>query len=197
MLPDTLEEALAEQKKDHRTHPSVPEGLQDRRGFIQVISESPRDALGTVLGLVDPVQIAQRIRFDPNARGKYCPTAHAELCRFKMIGLSTANACKAVGIHRTTLDSWLDVHPALRTDLSKAEQLANAEVAKLLFGCMSEGGPVGLNAIKFFLSTHAEEFRERQILELQSAEDPDIIKKITQELYGLNDGSTENIPVPE
>jgi hypothetical protein len=53
--------------------------------------------------------------------------------------------------------------------LEQAAILANAKVARLLFAFMAEKGPVGLNAVKLFLSTRTGEFRENAELQVAGA----------------------------
>jgi hypothetical protein len=50
---------------------------------------------------------------------------------------------------------------------------------------MAEKGPVGLNAVKFFLSTRTEEFREKAEVQVTAAS-PAALDDAVRGIYGIN-----------
>lgn len=151
-------------------------------------NEAP--AMQSILELLDPICITQRT--NGAVSGQYNPIIHGKLCRYKMLGLSIANCAKAVGITPQMLYSWLQQHEQLAIDMQQAEQLAVAEIVKLLMAAMNQPGPVGLNAIKFFLSSRTEEFREKRETEVRVVS-PAEIRRVAAQMYGLDDDSPDEI----
>lgn len=133
---------------------------------------------------------------DPtDVRGKYCALIHAQLCQKKLLGLSDAEAARAVRIDPGTLRDWRSRHPKLDHDMDQAVQIATSEAATLLRGLMKGGDATAFNAIRFFLSTHSEAYRERQALEV-TVDLAKTVQDIRSGLYGLG-GSTPLIPTGE
>ncbi len=166
-----------------------PEALSDS------LSNPGRASTLAVLQLLDPLCIATRISV-PTANTKYNALVHSELCRLKMLGFNDKNCAKAIGVLPETLRKWFSRYPQLETDMEQASQLAKAEVATLLFKCMEEPGPVGLNAIKFFLSTRTDEFTEKAKLEVSTSGDTKEIENAIRSVYGIElpDSSAPQLP---
>jgi hypothetical protein len=122
-----------------------------------------QDTFASILALIDPLSVATRVPTSTTTRpnSKYSAITHAELCRLKVLGLSDANAARAVGILPQTLARWHEEYPELEADMAQAAQLATASVAHLLFKFMEGDQPHALNAVKFWLSTRTDEFREK------------------------------------
>lgn len=150
---------------EETAQPLVPPAPQE--SLAAALAKSPETAQSTIaaiLNLIDPNSVALRVPQsvaprDP--RSKYSALIHAELCRLKVLGLSDANAARAVGISPGTLTDWQQRYPELETDMAQAAQLTTASVAQLLFRTMEGDQPHALNAIKFYLSTRTDEFREK------------------------------------
>jgi len=155
--------------------------------LAELLSGESRQNLQQMLELIDPLCIITRIgSTHEQSRDDYGAIIHGELCRMKMLGLSDINAAKAVGLSARQLQRWCDRYPMLKKDLDRAAQLVNAKVAQLLFKMMGEKGPVGLNAIKFFLSTHAEEFRERAEVNLNTHGGLAELESAIRSVYGVD-----------
>lgn len=78
--------------------------------------------------------------------------------------------------------------------MQQAAQLTNSEVVQLLIKAMDERGPVGLNAVKFFLSTRTDEFREKADVTVH-ATTPDEVAQAIRGIYGVAlDG--KKLPAP-
>lgn len=137
-----------------------------------------------VLELTDPLAVTLRGGSLGRPGSKYSPIIHGELCRFKILGLSDAECAKAVGITTHTLRAWFSIYPMLESDLRQAETLAVASVANILQQFMREEGPVGLNAVKFFLSTHSKSFRERGSVAV-TVESGNNFDNLVKRLYGV------------
>lgn len=149
---------------------------------LETMSESSALA---ALQLLDPLLIVERSG-DPSTDGtKYSIVAHSELCRFKMLGMTDANAARALGIAPKTLMAWGERFPQLRRDLQQAAQLATAHVTGMLFGLMSDSGPVALNAIKFWLSSRTDEFKEKAELAITTAAGVGEIENAIRHVYGV------------
>jgi len=153
--------------------------------LIDKLCKDKGAAVSGLLELLDPLSITLRGGGTQNPRDDYGAVAHSELCRFKVLGLSDENCAKAVGIGASTLRRWLDRYPMLRSDMDRVAQLVNAEVAQLLIGFMTDTGPTGLNAVKFWLSTHADEFKEGAEITIKT-DGRDQITKAIRDIYGVS-----------
>lgn len=121
---------------------------------------------------------------------KYCGLIHAQLCRLRFLGFNNHECSQGVGISSGTLQTWLGKYPKLRSDMDRAEQLSKSRAAVRLQELMTENNMTGFNAVKFFLSTHSEPFREKQKLEVTD-DRAALIRKIRQNIYGLSDDDSD------
>lgn len=151
----------------------------------ELLSRPARDSMHSILQLLDPLCIEKRIDPAQSPNTKYGAMIHSELCRLKMLGFSDANCARGVGINPSTLRGWFSLYPMLEQDMQQAAQLAKAEVAQLLFKCMNENGPVGLNAVKFYLSTRAEEFKEKQEVSVRAGDAGEEVENAIRRVYGI------------
>jgi len=138
-----------------------------------------------LLDFLDPLSIGLRLGSSVEHQDQYGAVAHSKLLRLKMLGLSDANCAKAAGINRKTLAKWQDRYPMLVADMERAEQLAVVGAARRLFALMGDNGPVGLNAVKFFLGTHADEFREKTELHLRAEPNLAELAEVIRNVYGV------------
>lgn len=122
--------------------------------------------------------------------GKYNSLMHARLCRLKMLGLSDANAARALGLSQPTISVWRQRYPKLADDMHTAISLGTAHAAAILQGLMQGGGPTAFNAVRFYLTTHAPEFAEKQHVEI-TGDVQHTIRTIRSALFGLSDASGE------
>jgi hypothetical protein len=152
--------------------------------FLDLLAQSNRDTLKSILTLLDPVCIAQRICVEPDPQSRYGTLMHAQLCRLKMLGFSDRTCAETAGISPATLRNWREKYTQLVLDMEQAAALASVEVVKLLFRSMSEKGMTGLNAIKFFLSTRTEEFQERTQIEVKATTQNELAMAV-RALYGV------------
>jgi hypothetical protein len=155
------------------------------------------DLVQPILGLIDPVMVFSRIGQDigQDSRSRYSHVTHASLCRFRMLGLSNVAAAQAIGITPTTLNEWRRKHPMLEADLQQAAQIMNAAVAGLLLKMMEGNSPTAFNAVRFYLTTHAEEFRERAELEVKPADSRADLERAIRSIYGLDIRLTDDEPL--
>lgn len=133
----------------------------------------------------------------PDDTGLYNPETHARLCRLKLLGLSDSTAARAVGVPPEKFSEWIRTYPKLRDDIRKAEALSVGQAAALLRAMMHGEGPVALQAVKFFLSTRAPEFKEKTEVEITNVDHESIRKAIRSNMYGLNDESEPPAREPE
>jgi len=159
--------------------------------LCELLARPDRATILNMLTLLDPLCIATRTPSILASQTKYNVILHSELCRMKMIGFTDASAARAVGITPATLMSWFTTLPQLQIDMEQAAVLGSAEVVKLLFQYMNEKGPVGLNAVRFFLSTRTDEFREKAEVTVKSAT-PDELRQAISNIYGLADYASES-----
>ena len=146
-----------------------------------------------MLDFLDPLSIGLRIGSTASDHpDTYGAVIHSKLLRLKMLGITDANCAKAAGLNPKTVARWLTRYPMLRIDMDRAEQSAVARAAKRLFELMDDDGPVALNAVKFFLSTHAEEFRERAELHLRAKPDTAELIKAIRDVYDVDMSGPNN-----
>jgi len=122
--------------------------------------------------------------------GKYNSLMHARLCRLKMLGLSDANSARSLGLSFQTIKAWRERYPKLADDMHTAASLGIAHAAAILQGLMQGSGPTAFNAVRFYLTTHAPEFAEKQHVEI-TGDVQHTIRTIRSALFGLSDDSGE------
>ncbi len=116
--------------------------------------------------------------------GKYDGDMHGQLVALKSIGLAHAHVAQAAGIAPGTLTGWCEKYPMLAADLERAESLAIASAGTMLQAMMIGDDDRAFRAVKFFLESHAVEFRSRSKPDL--AEDlASLIGTIRENIYGL------------
>jgi len=120
----------------------------------------------------------------PGPAGSYTTTRHAKACQMKILGLSDRETAKIVGVKPKDIQTWREQWPKFDSDLRQAEAISVAFAASVLRKLMAGEGPAALNAIKFFLKTHAEEFRDDTefTAKISYQETADIIRNI---VYGI------------
>jgi hypothetical protein len=109
-----------------------------------------QSTIGAILNLIDPLSVAMRVpqAAQPRSNSKCSAMIHSELCRLKVLGLSDANAARAVGVTPPMLSRWHEEYPELEADMAQAAQLANAAVARLLFKFREGDQPHALNGCR-------------------------------------------------
>lgn len=145
-----------------------------------------REHLQELMELLDPVCVLSRTQNTNIDDPKYSVMVHAKLCRMKMLGFDHATAAKAVGITHVRLNKWIESSSQLKSDLDQAFALSSANVASILRKLMHEKGPVGLNAVKYFLSARTDEFKERAEVKVDGALTPERIRETIRDIYGVN-----------
>jgi len=159
------------------------EGDDELHAF-ETLDAQTRDLIDRSLQLLVPVEP------QPHASGPvlsgYDAFIHADLCRMVLLGLSRSSAARACGISPSTLSIWLKRTPKLALDMDSAAGLSTAHVALLLRNMMTGRDTVAFNAVKFYLSTHAPEFKERTVVEVDNTDPTDVMRQIRQRMYGLN-----------
>jgi len=147
--------------------------------------ETTAERYEELLDFLDPLSIGLRLGSTTSNTDRYGAMIHSRLLRLKMLGLSSANCARAAGIAPGTLAKWQNRYPMLTADMDRAGQLAVVGAARRLFELMGEEGPVALNAVKFFLTTHADEFREKAELRLRTDPSATELAKVIRDVYGV------------
>lgn len=107
-----------------------------------------------------------------------------DVCRLLSLGLSMENACRAACIPRNTLQLWRDQDPGIDREIKRAKAMAIGAVTKLLRQLMtSTNEAVALNAIKFWLSTRVNEFKEKHEVEIE-VDLAKVHRRVVQDIYG-------------
>ncbi len=144
-----------------------------------------RDQVNELLGI--SLEAAFPVDFNigkPDPNSKYSPMVHAQLCRMRFLGLNDRECGESVGITANTLKKWLGRYPRLAVEMAQAQKLSMTRAAIRLQQLMLDpNGTVSLNAVKFYLSSQSESFRERQELTIK----PDLSEAVRQikDMYGL------------
>lgn len=116
--------------------------------------------------------------------GKYDGPMHARLVSLKSIGLTDSHIAEAAGIAPATLASWRDRYPMLKRQLEQAASLTIASAGTLLQAMMLGDDDRAFRAAKFFLESHAAEFRNQAKADL-SADLRVLAATIRERIYGL------------
>lgn len=150
----------------------------------------------TALRLTDPVLVYDRVG-QIEEFGKYSNEIHAELCRMKLLGMSNQTAAQAVGISPSTLSKWIREIPQLESDLEQCAAIALSEVSKRLFQLMDTDGPTAFQAVRLFLTTRSEEFREKSEITTTHVNQVQMGIAIRQ-IYGIRqDGDDDENPTEQ
>lgn len=163
------------------------------RGDGEVMDRDPvvdtaRAIFEAMTALAYPVDFDVETNAKLHGNEKYTPVMHATLCRLMMLGLEPAAAAAAAGVHKSTVQAWLNKFPKLAHDLEQARQLANASAMLLLRKFMLRDDSDGLAAIRFFLDRRTKEFRPRQVVEVESEQDAAAVaRSIRANVYGIID----------
>lgn len=148
----------------------------------QSIETSLAEIIESSMQLLIPVAPMGGAEISPNS--KYSPVIHAKICRMKMLGMNDASIAKAIGVTKKTLEQWQARYPRLVADMEQAESLTNAHTVLLLRKMMESSDASAFQAIKFWLTTHMEEFQEKQRIELSTTA-ADTVRNIREHIYGL------------
>ena len=164
---------------------------------LDALNDDVRDLINRSLELLIPVE-PQPLSSCSSSLSGYDSFVHSKLCRMRLLGLSHAAAARACGISQGTLTNWLRSRPKLSTDMDSAGELANAHAAVLLRKMMDGGGPTAFNAVRFFLSTHSPDFKERSVIEVAPGDPADVVSQIRHGMYGLDgdDAPVLDAPLP-
>lgn len=116
--------------------------------------------------------------------GKYDGAMHARLISLKTIGLTNAHIAQAAGIAPGTLSGWCEKYPMLKAQLEQAASLAIASAGTLLQAIMLGDDDKAFRAVRFFLESHAAEFRTKAKPDL-SDDLRTLAETIRESIYGL------------
>jgi hypothetical protein len=116
--------------------------------------------------------------------GKYDGAMHARLISLKTIGLTNAHVAQAAGIAPATLTGWCEKYPMLKAQLEQAASLAIASAGTLLQAIMLGDDDKAFRAVRFFLESHAAEFRTKAKPDL-SDDLRTLAETIREGIYGL------------
>ena len=117
-------------------------------------------------------------------KGKYDGAMHSRLVSLKSIGLTDSHIAEAAGIAPATLSKWRDKYPMLRNQLEQAASLAIASAGTLLQAMMLGDDDRAFRAAKFFLESHAAEFRNQAKADL-SADLSVLAATVRERIYGM------------
>jgi hypothetical protein len=143
------------------------------------------EILETILGLTDPLAVVKRHPMDDRYQDGYSAVVHAKICRFKLLGMSDKAAAAAAGVGVRKLSNWTKKYPGLEADMAQAEQLTVAEVARMLMEFMGEKGMVGFQAVKYFLSTHSDTFKEESTVNVRTRINDEEVADAVRKVYGI------------
>ena len=114
----------------------------------------------------------------------YTATRHAKAYQLKILGLNDNEIAKSVGVTHALLRTWRTQWPKFDCDMRRASAMSVAFAATVLRQLMTGDGPAALNAVKFFLRTHSNEFSDDVDLVYEDMTD-DHSERIRVAIYGL------------